>query len=362
MRRDWFLIFGAMLVAGALYNHYMGHSALLVELIMLACGAVFMFMSIRRQSKDELAVAERGLVYRALAKAVGEERVDHIVPVLGFAMLLAWSAYKILVQSETDLRMEDIIVTLFGLSLVLYEHGPSKVQQVKDFVVLYLGLLAFVFVVIWRTYSILTGESYYEITGYAEYYMVTSPTVAMLQLFGFQVDAVLDLGGIGLSNIIEYYHDDRLLRVGIGVGCSGLYSAGLFFSAFLAFVLVRYERVDAPIAAGLGIGFAVTWFSNIIRMVITVMAGIIWGHPALALVHAYIGIIIFVCLITVFWIAITRWLDRVEGRRRPSGPSKGTGDQDGHGTTAVAAHGEAEEPDAQAGSAALLHQPLHLEA
>ena len=110
-----------------------------------------------------------------------------------------------------------------------------------------------------------------RITAYAEYYVVTSPVVAILKFFGFQVTAVLNLDGIGLSNIIEYVHDGRLLRVGIGVGCSGLYSAGLFFSAFLAFVLVRYERFDRYIAVALAIGFAVTWLANIIHSSATVL-------------------------------------------------------------------------------------------
>lgn len=319
MREDWLLILGSMLVAGALYNHYMGHSALLVELIMLGGGAALVLLSVRYRSRSETVSAQHGILHRLLSKAMGERMVGHLIPIIGFAILLGWSAYKITVAGETNLRMEDIIVTLLGFSLVLYETGPSKAQLAKDFVVLYLVFLTFVFVVIWKTYTLLTGESYYEITSYAEYYFVTSPVVSVLQLFGFRVDAVLDLDGIGLSNVIEYYHDGRLLRVGIGVGCSGLYSAGLFFSAFLAFVLVRYERVDRYIGVAAAVGFALTWVSNIIRMVVTVMAGIFWGHPALALVHSYIGIIIFVCLITVFWIAITRWLDRVEGSPGPPG-------------------------------------------
>src|SRR3989339_853988 len=205
-----------MLVAGALYNHYMGHSALLVELIMVAAGCVLAIYSTKM-----LAVPE-------------DERA----------------------------------------------HG--------------------LFVVIWRTYYIVTGESHYEITAYAEFYFVTLPVVTLLDLLGFHVTAILELDGVGLANIIEYVHDDRLLRLGIGVGCSGLYSAGLFFSAFLAFVLTRYRKLDANIGIGLGIGLLVTWASNIIRMTITIMVGIAYGHPALAFVHGYIGILIFVACITVF--------------------------------------------------------------
>ena len=97
-----------------------------------------------------------------------------------------------------------------------------------------------------------------------------------------------------------------------------MFSAGLFFSAFLAFVLVRYRKVDRYILAALGLGFALTWLSNILRMVITILVGSIWGHPALVFVHSYIGILIFVAFGSLFWLLIVRWLDKVEKRQEPS--------------------------------------------
>ncbi len=160
-----------------------------------------------------------------------------------------------------------------------------------------------------------TGESYVRVTAYSEYYVVTAPVTNILNGLGFQVHSSLNLDGPGLSNIIEYEHDGVMLKLGIGTGCSGLYSAGLFFSAFLAFILVRYQKIDGPNAVALAIGFAVTWLSNIIRMIVTIATGIAWGHPALAFVHAYIGILVFVAFITIFWLLIVRWLDSVYEKR-----------------------------------------------
>jgi membrane protein implicated in regulation of membrane protease activity len=53
-------------------------------------------------------------------------------------------------------------------------------------------------------------------------------------------------------------------------------------------------------------------------MTITILVGSIWGHPALVFVHSYIGILIFVAFVTVFWLLIVRWLDKVEKRQEPS--------------------------------------------
>ncbi len=324
-QREWFLLIGSLFVAGALYGHYMGHSALFVELVMMGVGVGMALYAAKAIADKKVEVAD-GIVFRLVAKFVGRANVAVVISAAGFILLFAWSLYKIVIVRDASLHLEDFIVTLFGISLVLYNNAPTKLHVVQDFSVFYLFFLTFVFVVIWKTYSLVSGESYGRITAYSEYYIVTVPVTAILNAFGFNVDASLNLAGPGLSNIIEYEHDGAILKLGIGAGCSGLYSAGLFFSAFLAFVLVRYQRIDAPSMAALGIGFAVTWLSNIIRMVFTIGTGIAWGHPALAFVHSYIGIIVFVAFISVFWLLIVRWLDRVYEKRgimgQPATPEK----------------------------------------
>lgn len=307
-QREWFLLLGSLVVAGALYAHYMGHSVLLVQLIMLAVGSGMALYAAKGIAARE-GEATNGVLSRILSRYMTKEACGAVIAGGGFMLLLAWSAWKILVLKSADMRLEDFIVTLFGLSLVLYNVGPSKTHMVQDFVVLYLTFLTIVFVVIWRSYSFVTGESYVGVTAYAEYYAVTLPVTAILNFFGFNVTSELNLKGFGLSNIINYQHDHALLKLGIGTGCSGLYSAGLFFSAFLAFVLVRYRKVNVTTGIALGIGFALTWLSNIIRMVFTIMTGILWGHPALAFFHMYFGILVFIAFVTVFWILIVRWLD-----------------------------------------------------
>ncbi len=313
LKPEWLLIVGSLFIAGALYGHYMGHSALSLEIAMLAIGTVLALYATRGLARSETEPSV-GLLYRILARFVRKENCAAVAAGLGFLVLLGWSGWKVLILKAPDMRLEDFIVTLLGLSLVLYNATPSKTHLVQDFAVFYLLFLTIVFVVIWRTYSFVSGESYVRITAYSEYYIVTVPVTAVLNLFGFNVTSELNLSGFGLSNVINYEHGDAMLKLGIGTGCSGLYSAGLFFSAFLAFVLVRYQKVNGATAIALAIGFALTWLSNIIRMIVTIMTGIIWGHPALAFVHSYIGILIFIVFVAIFWALVVGWLDRINGR------------------------------------------------
>lgn len=310
-QREWLLLIGSLLVVGALYNHYLGHSAYLVEIIFVVVGGCLSLLSLR--GKGDRATAENdGLLVTLLLRFLKKEQISALLPLLGFVIIAAWSGWKLFVAGDTALRMDDFIVTLLGLSLVLYYYGPSSYAQQKDFAVLYLLFLTIVFAVIWNIYSLMTGESYVAITAKSEYYLITAPVVFILKLFGVAVTSELDTSGHGFSNYIIYQYHGNNLKLGIGTSCSGLYAAGLFFSAFLAFVLVRYRKIDGPIMAGLGLGFAVTWISNIVRMIVTIAVGSAYGHPALVFVHGNIGILIFVASISVFWYFIVRWLDRVE--------------------------------------------------
>lgn len=315
LRHDWLLFIGALLIIGALYNHYLGHSVLLVELIMLAVGSVLGLLSAKQRIDSKEAVEDDGLITRFFSRYLEPRTIGILIPVSGFVLLLGWSLWKVLSVGDTNLRLEDFVVTLFALALILYQSAPSRLHEQRDFVLLYLMFLTIVFAGIWKLYSLITGESYGRITAYSEYYFITVPVVAIANLFGVDATAVLNLSGIGLSNIIEYHYEGRVIALGIGTGCSGLYSAGLFFSAFLALVLVRYEKVNVRILLGLGAGLLLTWFSNILRMVVTVFVGAEWGAPALATFHMYFGILIFILFVTVFWFFLIRWLDRYEAAK-----------------------------------------------
>lgn len=320
--REWLLLLGALLIIAALYNHYLGHSVYLVEIIFIAVGAGLGLYSLRGMASEGKEM-EEGLLTKILTRYIKKDQAAVLIPLFGFVLIVAWSVWKLSVVGAADMRMEDFIVTLFGLSLVSYHVGPSRFAAQKDFVVLYLLFLTIVFAVIWKLYTVLSGESYVRITAYSEYYFITLPVVFIVRMLGVDADAELDLSGGGLSNLIIYEYNGSSVWLGIGPGCSGLYSAGLFFSAFLAFVLVRYRKVDRYILAASAVGLAVTWFSNIIRMVITILVGSLYGHPALVFVHSYIGILIFVAFVAAFWFPVIKWLDKVEEKRELIGPAEG---------------------------------------
>ena len=311
IQRDWLLLLGSLFVMAALYNHYIGHSVYLVEIIFVAIGTVIVLYALAtlKPRPDE---GNEGMLVTFLSRYMTKKQCAFLLPLVGFSLILGWSIWKLSVKGTADLRMEDFMVTVLGLSLVLYYSGPSRFAPQKDFVVLYLIFMTFVFVVVWKSYIMLTGDAGARLSSYTRYYLITIPVVVLVKLVGIDANAMLQIDNPGLTNFIEYEYHGRFITLGIGVTCSGLYSAGLFFSAFLAFVLVRYKKIDKYIMFGLGAGLLVTWFSKIFRMTITVLVGSIYGHPALTFFHSYFGIVAFIIFLTIFWVLIVRWLDRHE--------------------------------------------------
>lgn len=311
IQREWLLLLGSLFVIAALYNHYIGHSAYLVEIIFVVIGSIIALYALITQEPKPSDTGD-GMLVVLLSRYLTKRQCAFLLPFIGFALILGWSVWKLSVKGTADLRMEDFMVTLLGLSLVLYYSGPSRFAPQKDFVVLYLLFMTIVFVVLWKSYVMFTGEAGARLSMYTQFYMITSPVAVLAQALGVDATAVLLPDNPGLTNFIEYEYQGRYITVGIGVTCSGLYSAGMFFSAFLAFVLVRYKRVDKYILLGLGAGLLVTWCSNVFRMTVTILIGSVYGHPGLSFFHSYFGIIVFILFLTVFWVIIVRWLDKHE--------------------------------------------------
>ena len=310
LNRDWYPLIGALLIIGALYSHYLGHSVLLFEIILVGVGIAFSIVNPLSNFKKNKEEKNNGFLIRLLSPILNEDQCSVLIPIFGFIILLTWSVFKIFIIDENNLRMEDIIVSLLGLSIILYYSGPSRYYREKDFITLYLIFLTIVFAIVLNLYSRMAGTEYTIAMARSEYYIVTVPVVTILNGFGFDVCSEFVISSVEISNIIEYFYQGKLLRLSVGGSCSGIYSIGLFFSAFLAFVLIRYQKMSKDIAFAAIAGLFLTWSSNIIRMILTVIVGIEYGPIALITFHMYIGIIIFVAIILLFWIFIMKWLDK----------------------------------------------------
>src|SRR2546427_420754 len=92
----------------------------------------------------------------------------------------------------------------------------------------------------------------------------------------------------------------------ITTACSGIYSFGIFASAFLAFVLTEFRRPTKSTWLLLSLGLVTSYAANVLRMVVIVLIGYYTDTPGTALqnllvAHSYAGWLIFLGWIALFW-------------------------------------------------------------
>jgi len=140
-----------------------------------------------------------------------------------------------------------------------------------------------------------------------------------------QTAAVLNLLGVP-ANVHPWFgstapaltfttRSGAVLTVVITTACSGIYSFGIFASAFVAFVLTEFDRFRPKVLGLLALGFLTAYAANILRMVLIVLFGVYSDTPQdsvnnLLVAHSNRGWLIFLGWIALFWGIVFRFVVR----------------------------------------------------
>ncbi|MDH4123370.1 MAG: exosortase/archaeosortase family protein, partial [Thermoplasmata archaeon] len=171
--------------------------------------------------------------------------------------------------------------------------------------ILFLGFLIIILVLpLWIDTLLSAGEQGIEVQGEIVNVLLARPLGGILTILGIEntvegpyIEFIMANGSIG--------------SVGIAASCAGIYSLGIFLSAYIAFILSEFSSFTRRIGILLIVGIAFTYLANLLRMTIIIIAGYYNGigygldpEPfTLLWTHKYIGEIIF-----IFWVAIFWWL------------------------------------------------------
>lgn len=103
--------------------------------------------------------------------------------------------------------------------------------------------------------------------------------------------------------VVGVPHHNEWTMLSIGIECSGLLELATLFGLVLFFpALPIFKRVKVLIAA-----LVLTFFANVLRMLVIVMAVGWGGQETLEIAHVVLGrIVFFVLAIGIYWFAITR--------------------------------------------------------
>jgi len=249
--------------------------------------------------------ARNSLASRLLQRFTFEGRLVALFPAIGVGIILLDLAYNLVLSATPDLLTEDIIVLLAAGYLLGYGFLPARFARERDFILMFFIAINAILVV-----PLLVARLFYQdFERSVDLYSWTAlapPLSWILSAIGVQnsVHSVAGSTAPGLTFVPQNLGIQ--VTVVITTSCSGIYSFGIFASAFVAFVLTEFNRPTRKVWSLLGIGFLAAYMANVLRMVVIILIGYYSDSTGtdlqnMMLAHSYAGWIIFLAWVTLFW-------------------------------------------------------------
>jgi len=303
-KKQWGLLPGLILLFGGLdVLILLSHTSRLVGLALFIAGGVLLYYSSGGMIREE----QGNLGTKIMNGLTLDGRLVQIFPALGVSLIIFVIIFNIRFSGSLDLGSHDYVTILLGGALLAYRYIPKKYEFERDWLLLFFALLFLILVVPLTLHEIMGGGKAETTNSPFVYYLLAKPVASLVSALGVPSEAyIAPLKGVAVNYVLQTGGSGEVV---IGLSCTGLYSVSIFISAFTAFVLLEYNRLDRKVALLITAGVITAYVANILRMSIIVMVGSYYGPSALAWTHANLGTFIFLGWITLFWGIAYRYLD-----------------------------------------------------
>ena len=251
------------------------------------------------------------LASRLLRRVTFDGRLVRLFPAIGVGIVLADLAYNFTLSATPALQTEDTIVLLAAATLLGYGFVPARFARERDFVLVFFLCLNAILVV-----PLLVARAYYtdfeRSVDLYSWVALAPQTSAVLNLLGVANTVHPVSGSTAPGLTFQPRNLAFQVTVVITTACSGIYSFGIFASAFLAFVATEYERPTLRVWGLLGLGLLTAYVANVLRMVVILLVGYYTDTAAtdlqnMLIAHSFAGWLIFLGWITLFWGALFKF-------------------------------------------------------
>src|SRR5437762_3748271 len=288
---------------GLLLNPPSASSASWVGLLLVALGGGVMCLVVWPKNRGPSEIRS-SLASRFIGVLTLRGKFDALMPAAGVAIILADTLYNLLLSATPAVQTEDTIALLGASSLIVYGFVPSRFSRERDFVLVFFIILNAILVV-----PLLVARAYYadfeRSVDLYSWVALAPQTSAVLNLLGV-INMVHPVAGSTAPGLT--FQPPSLgiqVTVVITTACSGIYSFGIFASAFLAFVLTEYNRLTRRIWLLLALGLISSYIANVLRMVVIVLVGYYADSGQadlqnMLIAHSYAGWTVFLAWIAFF--------------------------------------------------------------
>ena len=273
--------------------------------IPLVAGGAAMLVGIVWPAGTRLAEAPPSLASKLIRRATWNGRLVRLFPMLGVMMLAADLLYNLKLSATPALQTEDTIVILAAGVFIVYGFVPPRFSRERDFVLTFAVALNAILVV--PLLLARAWEANFERSVDVYSWVALAPqTSAVLRLVGVENTIHPVAGATAPGLTFTPQHLGVPVTVVITTACSGIYSFGIFASAFVAFVLTEFQRPARRVWLLLGLGMLTAYVANVLRMVIIVLVGYYTDSTQtdlqnMLVAHSYAGWLIFLGWIALFW-------------------------------------------------------------
>jgi exosortase/archaeosortase family protein len=278
----------------------------------LLVAGLALFLWATWSSAADAQVETRSLGSRLVQLLTLKGRLVRFFPIAGVGVIAADLAYNFLLSSSPDLLTEDIMVLLTASVLLGYSSVPPAFRRERDFAFIFFLVLDTVLVAPLLVVRFVMRNVDASVDVYS--WTALAPQLSsVLSLLGVanSVHAVAGFTAPGLT--FTPVKMSIPVTLVISTSCSGIYSFGIFASAFVAFLLTEYETPSRRLWILLAFGFIASYVANLLRMVIIVLVGYYTDSAEtdlqnLLLAHSYAGWIIFIGWLALFWGVLFKFL------------------------------------------------------
>ncbi|MCK5548601.1 MAG: archaeosortase/exosortase family protein [Thermoplasmata archaeon] len=288
-----------LLVVGQkeLWVHYLG-------LLLIFLGVAYLLFAFLPYLKKEYRVKKKSLASRFLSFISLKGRLQPFFLIFGIVIISLDLVYNLVVSPTPQLLTFDSIVLLFGGWLIFHNFVPKKFERERDFVFMFLFFLILILVIPLLILRLTMGNFEESVNVYSANLLVP-PLSGLLGIFGVPITNV---NGIWITMTLKGGTD---AVIGITTECSGIFSFAIFASAFMAFILIEFERITKRVVALLALGMFTAYLANVLRMTVIMLVGYHYDSSnlqAMLFAHANVGWIIFLLWISLFWVLMYKFL------------------------------------------------------
>src|SRR5437867_7187127 len=294
--------------------------------IPLVAGGAAILVGIVWPAGTRLPEAPPSLACGLIRRATWDGRLVRLFPMIGVMILAADLLYNLKLSASPGLQTEDTIAILAAGVFMVYGFVPPRFSRERDFVLTFVIALNAILVVpllLARAWE----ANFERSVDFYSWVALAPETSAVLRLLGVENTVHPVAGATAPGLTFTPQHLGVQVTVVITTACSGIYSFGIFASAFLAFVLTEFKRPATRVWLLLGLGILTAYVANVLRMVIIVLVGYYTDTTEtdlqnMLIAHSYAGWLIFLAWIALFWSVLFRLLPPSNTSPERPGPKK----------------------------------------